>query len=430
VPAFGPFPFSRTPAPPQLAGRALRTIDYLLDQPRLLSYNFTVEQQLPMQIGLTAAYAGSRGIHLMQNQEGNPIYAGGTQMNGTCVDVKPNEPDVDVTGPKCWLGTGVAVPLREPRRNPNWAAIDMRLAEGDSWYNSMQLTVKKQLSRGLQFQSSYTWAHALDTTQGQLGVEGGNNAGDVTNRRYDKASANFDLRHNWSFNSIYRFPSPYTGPLGKIANGWWLSGIVTWRSGDPINLSGNSTQRRRGALSNRPDLKSGVDLDDVTRGGSIGCELDHPTLPNIVIPAGTPLGEKMRQEISANGTVTVVSLFYDPCAFEVPRLGYNGNLSRNAIYGPNFRNLDLSIVKDTALPMLGEAGSIQFRAEFFNILNIVSWNNPSGTIFSPAGAQNSVNVFAVPPIGASVPGEISRARSSFPMTSISPDRRPPTSTGC
>jgi hypothetical protein len=396
VPEFGPFPFSRTPAPPQLAGRALRTIDYLLDQPRLLSYNFTVEQQLPLQIGLTAAYAGSRGIHLMQNQEGNPIYAGGTQMNGTCVDVKPNEPDVDVTGPKCWLGTGVAVPLREPRRNPNWAAIDMRLAEGDSWYNSLQLTMQKQLSRGLQFQSSYTWAHALDTTQGQLGVEGGNNAGDVTDRRYDKAASNFDLRHNWSFNSIYRFPSPFTGAVGKLANGWWISGILTWRSGDPINLSGNSTQRRRGGLSNRPDLKPGVDLDDVTRGGSIGCTLTA-TSGLITIAPGTPLGTK--------------TLFMDPCAFDVPRLGYNGNLSRNAIYGPNFRNLNLSFVKDTALPMFGEAGSLQFRAEFFNVFNMVSWNNPSATLFSPAGGQNSVNVFTAPPIGANIPGEVTSTAS-------------------
>ncbi|MBI4478905.1 MAG: TonB-dependent receptor, partial [Acidobacteria bacterium] len=368
VPAFGPFPFERTSVPAQLAGRALRTIDYKLEQPRLLSYNFTVEQQLPGQIGLTAAFAGSRGIHLMQNQEGNPIYAGGTQQNGVCVDVKPNEPDVDVTGPKCWLGSGVAVALREPRRNPNWASIDMRLAEGDSWYNSLQLTVQKQMSRGFQFQSSYTWAHALDDSQGQLGVEGGNNAGDVTNRRYDKSSANFDLRHNWSFNSIYRLPSRFNGALGTVANGWWLSGILSWRSGDPINLSGNSTTRRRNAISNRPDLKPGVALDDVTRGGSIGCTLKSPTGSLITIAPGTPVGTK--------------EMFLDPCAFDIPRLGYIGNLGRNAIYGPNFSNLNLSVVKDTPLRMLGETGSLQFRAEFFNILNMVSWNNPSGTVFS------------------------------------------------
>ena len=417
VPAFGPFPFERTTVPAQLAGRALRTIDYKLQQPHLLSYNLTVEHQLPMQIGLTAAYAGSRGMHLMQNQEGNPIYAGGTQQNGVCVDVKPNQPDLDVLGPKCWLGTGVAVALREPRRNPAWDAIDMRLAEGDSWYNSLQVTVQKQLSRGLQFQSSYTWSHALDDSQGQLGVEGGNNAGDVTNRQYDKSSANFDLRHNWSFNSIYRLPIQYDGPLGKLANGWWLSGIVTWRSGDPINLSGNSTNRRRGAISSRPDLKPGVELADVTRGESIGCTLagntgvlnprpgtaDIPAPLNTIAP-GTPVGTK--------------DMFFDPCAFAIPALGYIGNLGRNALYGPNFRNLNLSVVKDTPLRMLGESGSIQFRAEFFNILNMVSWNNPSSTVFSPITADNSINVFNVDRcsciasrIGANVPGRIESTSS-------------------
>ncbi|HWP84587.1 MAG TPA: hypothetical protein VNN17_05320, partial [Terriglobia bacterium] len=418
VPPFGPFPFERTPAPPQLAGRALRTIDYKLQQPRLLSYNFTVEQQLPFQIGVTAAFAGSRGMHLMQNQEGNPFFAGGTQgANGTCIDVTPNQPDVDVTGPKCWLGTGVAVALREQRRNPAWDAIDMRLAEGDSWYNSLQLTVQKQMNYGLQFQSSYTWAHALDNSQGQLGVEGGNNAGDVTNRRYDKSSANFDLRHNWSFNYIYRLPSRFSGRLGAVANGWWLSGILTWRSGDPINLSGNSTQRRRNAISNRPNLKVGVDLDDVTRGGSIGCTLASPSSnfnadsgPNgaaslITIPAGTPVGTK--------------EMFFDPCAFEIPPLGYLGNLGRNAIYGPNFSNLNFSVVKDTPLRFLGEGGSIQFRAEFFNVLNMVSWNNPSGTVFTPVTADNSRNVFTnancggcvTPRIGTSIPGRIESTAS-------------------
>jgi hypothetical protein len=417
VPAFGQFPFERTTVPVQLAGRALRTIDYQLDQPRLLSYNFTVEQQLPMEIGFTMAYAGSRGMHLMQNQEGNPAHAGGTQQNGACVDVKPNEPDVDVTGPKCWLGAGVAVGLREPRRNPNWDAIDMRLAEGDSWYNSLQLTVQKQLRQGLQFQSSYTWAHALDNSQGQLGVEGGNNAGDVTNRRYDKSSANFDLRHNWSLNSIYRLPSRFSGAAGVLANGWWLSGILTWRSGDPINFAGNSTARRRGAISNRPDLKAGVDLADITRGGSIGCALASPTSnlaadsgPNgaasiITIAPGTPLGTK--------------EMFYDPCAFGIPALGYIGSLGRNALYGPNFSNLNLSIVKDTPLRMLGESGSLQFRAEFFNILNMVSWNNPSATVFSPIAADNARNVFSnancngciTPRIGSSIPGRITSTAS-------------------
>ncbi|MBI4478903.1 MAG: TonB-dependent receptor [Acidobacteria bacterium] len=389
VPTFGPYPT----IPTNVGVQRLRTIDYHLQQPRLLSYNFTVEQQLPWQIGLTAAYAGSRGMHLVQNQEGNPIYAGGTQQNGLCVDVKPNQPDVDVIGPKCWLGVGVAAALREVRRNTAWADVDMRLAEGDSWYNSLQFTVQKRLGRGLQFQSSYTWAHALDDSQGQLGVEGGNNAGDVTNRRYDKSSANFDLRHSWSFNAIYRLPSRFEGALGTIANGWWLSGILTWRSGDPFNLAGNSTTRRRGAISNRPNLKPGVDLNDVTRGGSIGCTLDPPgTGPNIVIAPGTPVGTK--------------EMFMDPCAFDVPPLGYMGNVGRNAIYGPNFSNLNFSVVKNTPLRMLGESGSLEFRAEFFNLFNMVSWSNPSGTLFSPAGSQNTANTFTAAPIGSSFPGQI------------------------
>ena len=343
---FGPFPS----IPASAAGRDLRTLDFNMQQPHLLSYNLTVERQLPYQMGLTLAYAGSRGINIAQNKEGNPTVARGTPgvVNGvkTCQNISP-APAFVADGPKCWLGT-------EPRTNPAWGTIDYRTASGNSWYNSLQVGLQKRITRGLQFQSSYTWSHALDETQGQIAVD--NNVGgvvgdDPSNRRSDKASADFDVRHSWHFNAIYRLPSRMTGTKGVLLNGWWTSGIINWQSGNPFGLT-MATQRSRNGYAGpnggakRPDLRHGVDMNNVTRGTSAGC-------PGVA--AGTKLGTPQ--------------MFYDPCAFSVPALGFIGNSGRNIIYGPNFSSVNFSFVKDTPLRKLGENGSLQFRTEIFNVLN-------------------------------------------------------------
>ena len=378
---FGPLPFATIDPTvlKSLAGRTLRPLDYHVHQPHLLSYNLTVERQLPAQIGLTLAYAGSRGINIMQDKEGNPTVPAGTpgvDANGqrTCLAVSP-APSFVANGSKCWLGT-------ELRTNPAWGTLDYHTAGGNSWYDSLQITVVKRLNHGLQFQSSYTWSHALDETQGQIAVDGGSasSGDDPSNRHDDKGSAGFDLRHSWRFNTIYRFPSGVHGTLGKLANGWWASGVLTWNTGVPFSVA-TSIQRSRSGTggpaggAKRPDLVAGVNADDITRGTSAGC---------LGVPAGTKLGTPQ--------------LFYDPCAFAIPPLGFLGTAGRNILYGPNFRSLNFSLVKDTPLRKLGESGSLEFRAEIFNILNHPSLQIPSTTVFT--GSATAVQDVEAPASGA------------------------------
>jgi carboxypeptidase family protein/TonB-dependent receptor-like protein len=381
---FGPFPFTAIPPASlaALAGKTLRTVDYHMHQPHLLSYNLAVERQLPGEMGLTVAYAGSRGINIAQNKEGNPTVPLGTPsaLNGqlTCLDVTPR-PAFVANGPKCYLGNNL-----DPRTNINYGTVDYRTAGGNSWYNSLQVMLVKRLSHHIQFQSSYTWSHALDETQGQIGVDGGaaNSGDDPSNRRYDKGSAGFDLRHSWRFNTIYRFPTGRTGWWGALANGWWASGVLTWNSGVPFNV-GTSIQRSRSntngpsGSTKRPDLVPGVNIADITRGTSAGC---------LGVPAGTSLGTPQ--------------LFYDPCAFSIPALGFLGTLGRNVLYGPNFHSLNFSLVKDSPLHQLfGESGSLEFRAEIFNILNHPALQVPSGTtVFN--GSATAVTDVEAPATGA------------------------------
>jgi hypothetical protein len=355
---FGPLPnISGTP------GNALRTIDYHMEQPHLVSYNLNVERELPFEMGLTLAYAGSRGLNLIKSVEGNPTTPGGLPQNGVCV-APATPPTFNPAGPKCWLGG-------EPRANPSWANVEFKTAGGNSWYNSLQFGLRKRLSQGVQFQSSYTWSKVVDETQGQFqGPETlGGIGDDPANPRHDRGRAEFDIRHQWRFNALYRFPSNQTGAMGRILNGWWTGTIFTWTSGVPFAPE-LSTQRSRSAVQGasgggkRPDLVSGIDAEDITRGTSAGC--------NGVAP-GTELGTPER--------------FYDPCAFAIQPLGFLGNASRGIISGPNFSTLDFSLVKDTALPMLGESAGIQFRAEIFNILNHPSFGIPDRTVYTGSASS-------------------------------------------
>jgi hypothetical protein len=379
---FGPFPA----VPADRAGKELRTIDFHMQQPHLLSYNLTVERQLPFQMGLTVAYAGSRGINIMQTKEGNPAIPLGTPVGRTCVAATP-PPAFDPVAPKCWLPN-------PPRTNPNWDTMEYKTAGSNSWYSSLQVMIQKRLSRGLQFQSAYTWGHAMDETQSQIGVDNSvtsNNSGDdPLNRHADKGSAGFDQRHSWRLSGLYRFPSHPTGGWGKIANGWGLSSSFTWNSGFPFDPT-MSTQRSRSLTGGptggmkRLDLVPGVKHEDITRGKSRGCIVSGQG-----IAAGTPLGTPQ--------------LFYDPCAFAIPNLGFVGTAGRSILYGPNFTSMSFSLVKDTPLPMLGESGSLQFRTEIFNLLNHPSLglNAGSGGSFRNvyAARANVDNLIEAPLPGA------------------------------
>jgi len=253
----------------------------------------------------------------------------------------------DPAGPKCWLETQVPSATR-PRLgiNPAFDESEFKTAGGDSWYNSLQVQVQKRLSHGIQFQSSYTWSKALDTTIGQFGGESGgtNNIGrDPDNPAYDKGPSDYDNRHAWVFNTLYSLPSPaMEGIAGVLLDGWRVSTILTLRSGVPFSptLAGNRSRSGvAGQTDDRPNLKPGLKRDDIILGGP--------------------------------------DQYFDPAAYETQPLGFLGNSSRNFLPGPALANWDFSIRKDTPMPLLGETGRLEFRAEFFNFLNHPNFRVPS-----------------------------------------------------
>ena len=340
------------PVPPEAAGRSVRLFDYNLQQPHMLHYNFTVQRQLPWNAAVTLAYAGSRGLNLIRHVDGNPT-------------IPQRSPD----GRKFWTG-------REQRVNPAFDYIRLNTASGDSWYNSFQFGVEKRMTRGLQFQSSYTWSKTIDTTQGVVPADSSGDISpvDALDNRTDRAPSAFDILHNWHFNAIYQIPGlPKEGIAGKILGGWWMSGILALQQGYPFTVSlqrNRSLSKYNDNGADRPDLAPGAKSGEIIHGVSRGCGN---------LAAGTPIRAPER--------------YYDPCAFAIQPAGFLGNAGRNILRGPGRATVDLSLGKDAKLGFLGESGKLELRAEFFNILNHTNFAMPSATAFT--GAATTENPVAI-----------------------------------
>ena len=323
--------------PASALGKSLRTLDYNMQQPHLLSYNLTVDRQLPGKMALTIAYAGSRGINLVETTEGNPTVA--TILSNGSI----------------FFNAAPASAPNSLRTNPNFGYMEFKTAGANSFYNSLQFQLVKQVGHGLQFQSSYTWGKIIDETQGQQGAEdtGTSSIFSVwpTQRTIDRAPANFDITQNWRFNLIYQIPSAFSNQrmLHSVVDGWMISSIVTVETGYPFspvestNISRSGTDGGAGGID-RPNLLPGFTAGNIIQGG--------PTQ------------------------------YFNPNAFALQSAGFLGNAGRNILRGPGLTNLDFSLSKDMGISKLGEAGKLEFRAEIFNILNHTNFGMPNDTVFT------------------------------------------------
>ena len=320
-------------------GPVLRGIEYNLQQPHLMQYNLSVQRQLPGDAALTVAYSGSRGLNLMQQKEGNPWI-----------------PQLDASGNRFWPRTA-----QGRRMNRNFETWDQRAAGGSSWYNALQWKLEKRLSRGISFQSSYTFSKTLDTTQGQISAEnslsgsGGNIPIDPHNISSDRGPSSFDIRHNWRFNAIWHVPfaNNATGVMGAVARGWQLGTIWAIQSGGPLTVSSGSRTSNPMPAGNRPAYAPGMTSED------------------IVVNTRNP------NQYFSNGGV-----------FTMPVAGYLGNVGRAPLRGPGLATVDISLGKNFALPFFGEASNLQFRGELFNILNRANFLDPARAAFNNAGVSS------------------------------------------
>jgi len=320
------------PLPPfaRAIGNTVRPVEFNLKNPYVQQWNLNVQQQLPGGFVATIGYAGTRGIHLLRSN------------------------DVNIVEPVRQADGTLFFPAGAPRRNPNWATIELKSSDGNSWYHAGLLEIRKRLGRDLQFQSSYTFSRNIDTTQASTFFSDGTNGTtsampEFAGFNYNKGLSDYHAKHNWVVNFTYDLPvaRSATGWAKTAFANWQLAGINNLRSGSPLTVFVSGNRSRSGWA---PSLGPGLGQDRAS-----------------IAPGYT------HQSAVLGGP----DQYFDPRAFVLSAPGTLGNLGRGTFIGPGLRGFDLAALKSFRLGAWNENARIQFRAESFNLFNHANFAPPS-----------------------------------------------------
>jgi len=245
-------------------------------------------------------------------------------------------------------------------------------------YHALQMHLEKRVSRGLQFQASYTYSHALD--EASSASLGSLNNGDFRDQRFpslEYGNSDFDVRHH--FVAAYSYDLPFgrgqaiagnaSGFLNQIIGNWQISGITSVSSGNWFTISDPFVS------SSNNDC-----------GGTVAYNCSRP---NVI---GNP-----------NGHPCIPGTFYNTCAFTsdlVP--GTYGDEGRNVVLGPGYQTWDMSFLK---LFPVREEMRFEFRTDFFNV-----WNH-TNYLTGPMGAAGQFEPVSV---------ELGTSQMGFPQAARDP----------
>jgi Carboxypeptidase regulatory-like domain len=260
----------------------------------------------------------------------------------------PNPTPITLVGlrkyssPRCDPFTGNGCPIDGV---PVFSSIFAQNTEAASNYNSLQASLEKRFTHGLQFQVAYTWSKSID------------NASSFENivrpicDRCNRSLSLFDARHRVVISYLWNLPVPqFQGAKSKLLNGWAISGITSWQTGFPIRMQSSNDSELMNSfdfeLPGKPDLVAPFHTFDPRSHGGYAFDPNSFALP-----------------VQNDATSTPIQLL--------------GNSPRTLCCGPGITNFDFSVQK---LINVGETKHFEFRAEFFNIFNHTQFLNPDGNI--------------------------------------------------
>ncbi|MBI4478950.1 MAG: TonB-dependent receptor [Acidobacteria bacterium] len=313
-----------------LAGQPnIEGFQYIPEQPTVYKWSFEIQQELPSNIGVTAGYAASRGVHLFR------------------VVTSMNRREFEMRDGRIFIPSNAALSM------PGFGRVRPRFSDVTSDYHALLVTVKKRMSRGLQFQTSYTLSKTVDDSSNWTGSSDWDN-GSSGSRFFsikDRSLAAFDVRQALSINGTYQLPgSNLTGAAGQVLGGWQLSSVVSLRGGNPFSPSpgagnpGNFTN-----MEHYPDRVGPVKYDTRNPDGYF-----DPS--GFILPRGYAAGES-----AALGGA------------------YVGNAGRHILAGPGNATVDVVLQKEFRVT---ERVNLNFRSEFYNLFNRVNFGEPDTAIFT------------------------------------------------
>lgn len=327
---------------PLLKSQAYITIPHNYVDPYVESWNFTYERSLPQQVVLSVAYVGNRGVHL------------------------PLDYNLNSTTDPAYIGKG-AIGQPFNRLYGITSAVDLRYWQVSSNYNSLQVSVKRHFTAGLNLSTSYTWGKALG-----FGGENGENAPGAAyyvDFRRNYSRTDFDQTHMFTQSVIYELPFGHgkkflqSGILSQVVGGWRITGVVSLASGLPLNFSCGGCQ-----TINTPN---------------------NSQSPNI------------------NGQFTKLygirtNPWFDTSAFSDPTVAAGGvptfgNVGRYILSGPGIFNLDAALFKNFHLT---ERFNLEFRTDWYSATNTPQFSAPNtsygdanfGLITGTSGGNRTIDL--------------------------------------
>jgi hypothetical protein len=307
--------------------------------PRVWQFNMTVQQQLGQSSVVSIGYTGHRG------------------------DRQSSYGDYNV--PRAvFNGISYEYPADAKKINPNFEGINVDKTIGESWYDAMLFSFQKRLSNGLQMQVSYTFSKLIavsdsDLKNNEVSTGGMGPLKEVYDLSTQRGLSSYHIANVLSMNYTYDLPfgRGLTGAAGHVLSGWSLSGIVKLQDGQPFWVGRAAPaflSGLRGGLGNiSPNQVPGYTRESITWGS-----------PN---KSKDPTGR---------------GRYFDPAAYSLPGPRELGNVGKNTLIGPGLAVWNASLSKNTKL---SERTNLEFRAEFFNVLNRANFSTPASSMFDASG---------------------------------------------
>jgi Carboxypeptidase regulatory-like domain/TonB dependent receptor/TonB-dependent Receptor Plug Domain len=371
----GSFPVVNVPAQIPLSELQSASIQNNPSRNYVMIWNLNVQRQLTPSTVATIGYVGNHGVHMLNRED----------------DVNSVLPTLTPEG-YLWpspIGSGT-------RLNPNVGDIRGEYWDGNAEYDALEVEVSKKMSHGFQMQGSYTWGKGIDT--GSASVIGDPFTNSISSlyffcEKCRRGLSDYNIGQTFVFNYMWNLPTPRIGgAFGSNAlGGWELGGIFTAETGVPITptIGGDPL----GLESNDP-------FDYPTRLTGPGCS-GNPVNP------GNPANYIKLSCFTlptASPSIAAQCVPFGAPAAPIPGTCANlvGNAGRNSVIGPGLVDLDMSVFKNNYIRKISETFNLQFRAEFFNVLNRANFETPfhNNALFdangNPVGGAGSINGTSTP----------------------------------
>lgn len=361
--------------------------DRKMRTPYFYQYNGSIQSEIGKSSMLEVAYVGTRGFNLLQLVALNQAKL-----------VSQEQPIFnEVIQESITRNTPANAQLRAPFQGVSITGFSQNQTTAKSTYDSLQVTLARQVSHGLRFLVSYTLAKSVDNASGREELDSNVILGNQLDRRANLGPSDFSRMHRFVVSYLWDAPNPVFAAKSSVARlllwNWQIAGIGVAMSGQPIDIVDTGAGSLYG-LNNgspplaRPNWVPGADRHTATANIPQGYFFN----PSVFMRPFVRAGQIMP---SSNGAAVADAMGTDI-----------GNVARNILHGPPQRNVDLSISK--RIPF-GESKNFEFRADFFNLFNQVNLANPISDLNAVLLTEGSLD-----PITGQIikPGDFGRITST------------------